>query len=365
MSALEPLPTAAKLRGGWTGPIIDADVHAIVPSIDVLYPYMDPQWIEFIAETGFVAPPWMYANYPPGAETTEGAMWRRPDGPAPATSVELLREQVLDPLDVERAIVNCYWGVETIRHPDFAAGLCRAQNDWLIAEWLDRDSRLRGSLVVPGFVPGEAAAEIERVGAHPGIVQVLLPVRSSRLYGHRSWHPMFEAIERNGLVAGVHYGGTPEVAGPTGAESFFIEDHVAGHVGTFQAQLVSMVSEGLFQKFPTLRASFLESGFSWLFAVLWRMDREWQALRRDVPWLTEPPTTVIRERIRFSGQPIDIGPPEAFAKVVEWIGSDEMLMFATDYPHGHENDVSALLRVLPAEAHAKLMADNARVHYGI
>lgn len=350
-------------RTGWSGAVIDADVHAVIPSIDVLRPYLAPQWIEFVEETGFEAPPWMYSIYPPGAETTVAPAWRSANGPGPAATVEQLREHVLDRLDVEVAIVNCYWGVETLRHPDFALGLARAINDWLAAEWLERDPRVRASLVVPGFVPEEAAKEIDRMGSHPGFVQVLLPARSTRLYGHRTWHPLFAAIERNDLVAGVHYGGTPDAPGPTGLESWFIEDYVAGHVGTFQAQLVSMVSEGLFQKFPDLRVSFLECGFSWLHSVLWRMDREWQALRRDVPWLTMPPTSLIRKHVKFSGQPIDAGPREDFRKVVEWIGSDDMLMFASDYPHGHEQDVATLLDVLPPSAHARLMAENARAHY--
>ena len=34
--------------------------------------------------------------------------------------------------------------------PDFSLALARAVNDWLIAEFLDSDERLRGSIVVPG-----------------------------------------------------------------------------------------------------------------------------------------------------------------------------------------------------------------------
>jgi predicted TIM-barrel fold metal-dependent hydrolase len=353
----------ADLRGGWAGAVIDADLHVNVPSIDVLRPYLAPQWVEFIAETGFAGPPWMNNIYPPGLETTTAPQWRRDDGRPSASSYQELRAQLLDPLDPEVAIVNCAWGVEAVRQPDFATALAAAVNDWLVAEFLDRDPRLRASLVVPAFVPAEAAAEIDRVGGHPGFVSVFLPSRSSRPYGQRSWYPMFEAIARHDLVAAIHLGGFSDAPGPTGLESWFIEEHVAGHVGTIQAQLTSILSEGLLQKFPTLRFSFLESGFAWLAPTVWRLDREWQALRRDVPWLTEPPGNLIRERIRFSGQPIDAGPPRHFAKAVEWIGAEELLMFASDYPHGHANSVATLFDAIGDDGHAALMAGNARAHY--
>jgi predicted TIM-barrel fold metal-dependent hydrolase len=38
-------------------------------------------------------------------------------------------------------------------------------------------------------------------------------------------------------------------------------------------------------------------------------------------------------------------------------------MFATDYPHGNEQSVAALLDVLPETARPKLMSENARAHY--
>ncbi len=351
------------LTAGWTERIVDADVHATIASIEVLRPHLKPHWQEFVEETGFEAPPWTGTFYPPGAETTVAPEWRPGDGRAAASELADLRRHVLDPHGVDRAVLNCYWGIESVRHPDFALGLAEAINDWLIEEWLSRDERLRASLVVPGFVPVEAAAEIDRVGGHPGFVQVLLPVRSSRLYGQRVWHPMFEAIARNDLVAGIHYGGTPDAAPtPTGWPSWFLEDHV-GHVQVFQSQLLSLIGEGLFEKFPRLRVSLLEGGFAWLGPTLWRLDKDWKGLRRDVPWVKQEPSKTIHEHIKLSAQPLDAGPPEDFRRAVEWLDSDELLMYSSDYPHGQGDNVSQLLEVLPEAAHAKLMAGNAAAQY--
>jgi predicted TIM-barrel fold metal-dependent hydrolase len=358
MSVLSSTPAEA-----WAGPVVDADVHAIVPSIKALIPYLEPHWIEFIRETGFQAPKTPEFLYPPGAPTTTRSEWLPGDGRAPASDLSQLRAQVLDAGNVETAIVNCWWGVESIRHPDFGAALARAVNDWLIAEWLDRDPRLRGSMVVPGFDPMAAVTEIDRVGGHSGFVQVFLPVRSSGLYGHRVWHPMFEAMVRHDLVAGIHYGGQPDgPPTPTGWPSWFVEEH-AGATQVFHAQLTSLIAEGLFEKFPALRVSLLEGGFTWLPTLMWRLDKEWKGLRRDIPWVRQLPSTTIREHIKLSVRPLDAGPPEDLARVVGWLGTDDILMFSSDYPHLHDEPIAVLLDSMSEPARTKLMADNARAQY--
>lgn len=347
----------------WEGAVIDADVHANVPSLEVLEPYMDAQWIEFARETGFSEPPSPPTLYPPGAPTTFRREWIPADGRPPASDVDLLREHVLNPLRAEAAVLNCWWGVESVRHPDFGAGLAQAVNNWIIAEWLDRDDRLRASITIPGHEPAAAAREIDRVGGHPGFVQVFLPVRSSRLYGNRIWHPMFEAVARHDLVAGIHYGGQPDgPPTPTGWPAWFLEEYV-GIIQVYVAQLTSLVAEGVFEKFPTLRVSFMECGFTWLPSWMWRLDKEWKGLRRDIPWVKQLPSKTIREHVRLSVQPVDAGPPRQFGRVVDWLGSEEMLMFASDYPHGNDDDIATLLDVIPDSMRQKVMADNARAHY--
>ena len=80
-----------------------------------------------------------------------------------------------------------------------AAALASAVNDWQIAEWLEPEPRLRASIVVPSQQPELAAREIDRVGGHPGFVQVFLPVRSAMPYGNRRYHPIYEAAVRHDL----------------------------------------------------------------------------------------------------------------------------------------------------------------------
>jgi predicted TIM-barrel fold metal-dependent hydrolase len=341
--------------------VIDCDVHANVPSLETLFPYLDPMWVDYMRERGWSGPVVAVA-YPPGAETTARPEWR-PRAGLPAADVSLLRRHVLDAWNVEAAILNCYYAVDSIRHPDWAAALASAVNDWIIDQWLDREPRLRASLVIPARDPIAAAREIDRVGKHRGFVQVLMPVRTDGLYGQRRFWPIYEAIVRNDLVAGIHWGGQSEGApSPTGFASWYAEE-MAAETQVYGAQLTSLVIEGTFQKFPNLRVSMLEGGFTWAPTWMWSINKKWKGLRTEIPWVKRLPTGIIRDHIRFSTAPIDLGPPEHMRQLLEWFNTDDILMYSSDYPHLHQDDIDVLLRVMPEEMRTNVMSETARRWY--
>lgn len=346
----------------WSGSVIDCDVHANVPSIETLFEYQDKLWVQWAKERGYRGPEGAAIVYPPGAPTTARPEWR-PDGKVAASDLSLVREQILDPWNVERAVINCYYGVDALRHPDWAAALASAINDWIIDQWLDKDPRLVASITIPARDPAAAAAEIDRVGGHPGFVQVLVPIRSERLYGQRVFRPLYEAITRNDLVMGLHWGGTVDnIPNTSGAASWWVEEY-SGEWAIYAAQVTSMIAEGVFTTFPTLRVAVMESGFTWVPFWGWRMNQKWKGMRREIPWVTRPPFDILREHFRFSTTPVDAGPPEQMKKLIGWLHSEDMLMFATDYPHMHDDDIPALLDALPETMRPAVMADTARDWY--
>jgi predicted TIM-barrel fold metal-dependent hydrolase len=243
--------------------------------------------------------------------------------------------------------------------------MASAVNDWLVSEWLDRDPRLRASLVVPTRVPEMAAREIQRVGDHPGFVQVLLPVRSEAPYGHRRYLPIFEAATRNNLAVSLQFGGAPGNP-PTGSgwPSYYIEEYV-GMAQVFQTQILSLVVEGVFDRFPDLRMAMVEGGWTWLPSLMWRIDKDWKGLRREVPWNTDPPTRYIRERMRFTLQPMDAPEnPHHLLQIIDQLGSDDLLMFSTDYPHWQfDSPDQALPAGLSPAQRSKILRENALNFY--
>jgi predicted TIM-barrel fold metal-dependent hydrolase len=82
------------------------------------------------------------------------------------------------------------------------------------------------------------------------------------------------------------------------------------------------------------------------------MDQEWKAFQREVPWVQEPPSHYVRKHFRFTTQPFDAPPTETqLDKLLEQLGSEQLLMFGSDYPHKylHSND-ELLARLAPHQA---------------
>jgi predicted TIM-barrel fold metal-dependent hydrolase len=345
--------------------LIDADVHVEVPRVEALFPYLPEHWVEHIQQSRFKGPTEGDSAYPPRAPVAA-----RP-GASPANGVAgsdlaLLRERVLDAAETHAAVLNCSYAIDSLHHPDAAAAMAAAVNDWLIAEWLSKEPRLRASLVVPAQIPELAAREIDRVGDHPGFVQVYLPVRAQHPYGSRLFRPMWEAIARRGLVAGLHFGGAPgNPPTPSGWPSYFFEEY-AGMAQVFASQVTSLISEGVFEAWPTMRVTLLEAGWTWLPAHMWRFDKEWRNLRRIVPWVEQPPSSIIRKHMRLTLQPIDAPPrSEQLMQIVEQLESDELLLYSSDYPHLHHNDGLEFLERLPPDLGRKVAFENARAWYGL
>ncbi len=343
--------------------LIDCDIHNTPPSVQALFPYLSDHWREYITQSAFKGP--VDTAYPRNAPTTARPETRPSSGGPPGSDLALIREQVLDGWGAECGILTCAYAVDSIHNPDAAAAMASAVNDWQIAEWLEKEPRLRASIVVPVQQPEMAAREINRVGDHPGFVQVFLPVRSEAPYGNRRYHPIFAAAVRHDLAVGIHFGGAPgNPPTSSGWPSYYVEEYV-NMAAAFQSQVLSLIVEGVFDRFPTLRVALIESGVTWLPGLMWRIDKEWKGLRREVPWNKRVPSEYIREHIRLTTQPIDAPPdPTQLLQVIDQIGSEEVLMFATDYPHWQfDRPEDALLVDLPESLRTKILSENARAFY--
>lgn len=96
---------------------------------------------------------------------------------------------------------------------------------------------------------------------------------------------------------------------------------------------VSLVMEGVFERFPRLKIAMIESGFSWAPTLGWRMDLIFERMHKEVPHLKRKPSEYMRENFWFATQPIEEPEkPQHLVDIFEWIGWDRIL-FSTDYPH--------------------------------
>jgi predicted TIM-barrel fold metal-dependent hydrolase len=128
--------------------------------------------------------------------------------------------------------------------------------------------------------------------------------------------------------------------------------------------LVSLVLEGTFVKFPTLKFVMLEGGVSWLPPIMWRLDKNWKALRQTVPWVTRLPSEVAQDHIRMSTQPIEEPEnPEHFKQMLGMFDAAKMLIFSSDFPHWDGDTPDFAARSFPKEMRQAIMSENARALY--
>jgi predicted TIM-barrel fold metal-dependent hydrolase len=335
---------------------IDCDIHPAVPTLAALLPYLDAHWREAVVQRGLDE--LRTVDFPPSAPLSARPDWHG------ATSVAAAAAEVLDPFGTQIAICNCLYGVPMLFTEDLAAALARAVNDWIAREWLDQDPRLRAGIVVSPQNAEFAVDEIERCAADPRFVQVLLPVSDELPPGRRAHWPIYAAAARHRLPVAFH-GGTTYKHAPSavGWPSYVTEEYV-GRAPAFQGALTSLVCEGVFARFPDLRVVLLGSGVTWLPAHLWRLTKFWRGLRMEVPWLDRPPAEIVREHVRLTAQPFD-GPAEQgqIGAILDQLGADALLLFATDYPHWHFDGTDALPAGLSPALARRIMLDNPRATY--
>jgi predicted TIM-barrel fold metal-dependent hydrolase len=344
--------------------VIDVDIHENWPSLDALLPYLEPQWQRHITQYGWSGVRTEMPFMPPvGASGLRMDSLPADGGPA-GSDLGLMREQLLDLYDIDYALLcgqHQYAGMRGWY--EFAAALASAYNDWQIEFWLEREPRLRGSVHIAFQDPEAAAREIDRVGAHPQMVQVYFPIVTHLPpAGDSMYRPIFEAIERNDLRLALHHGQMTRT--PFGYQRYYVEWHTAiPQAG--MSSLISLVFNGAFDRYPGLKVILLEAGFTWLPHFMSRVDQQYRELRAEVPWVKRMPTENLRERLRVSTQPMEPMTAETFLRYLELMETDEMICYSSDYPHF---DFDAPSRVVPFgvsdEIRQKVLRDNALSFYG-
>ncbi|MCE2393710.1 amidohydrolase family protein, partial [Candidatus Poribacteria bacterium] len=249
------------------------------------------------------------------------------------------RENHLDVHGIDIAVLSgsTVYGAAVHPNSDYGAAMCRAFNDWTLETWVKADSRFKASIAIAPTDPQQAAEEIHRLGEHPSVFQVIMPAGARMPFGNRFYHPIYEAAQEHGLPMCVHFGaeGSGIANAPTAAgyPSYYLEMRMA-RPQIAMAHTVSLICEGVFEKFPDFRFLFIEHDTFWLPGLMWHMDADWKSTRDYTPWVKKLPSEYIRQHIRFGSQPMEQPPTRADRnKFLEWLHADEILVYASDYPH--------------------------------
>ncbi|SED58421.1 amidohydrolase family protein [Ruania alba] len=353
---------SSRATTGSAGVVIDGDVHNALPDLDRFIPAV---W----------AGGWRTASVPTSHNyaNPRGGVARKdvtpPNGGAPASDPYFLISDHLDPYGIDYAILTGPHLIHLGTDLDYQNMMARAMNECTAATWLTISDRFRGSILVNLDDPHAAAREIRHWASDKRFVQVIAAAATRRPIGQREFWPIFEACSETGLPLAVHPGtegaGTAFPPTPMGWPSRYMEWHNILPIG-YMAQINSLVTEGAFEHFPSLRFIAIEGGTAWLPHLMWRMNKNYKALRDTTPWLTRLPSEYILDHVRLTTQPIEEPRrPEELTQILAMIEAERTLMFSSDYPHWDYDNANLILTAIDSSTRARIMGETAAELYGI
>lgn len=359
---------------------VDCDVHPHLPhGLDSLAPYLSQAWRRRMF--GGVAAAWAGEVYASRMTIPKNDLYINPvgsmrrdaypeDGSVPGSDPTLVKKQLLDGCDVDRAILlgGNVFGLGAMPDAAAAAVIATAFNEWIADVWLDHEERFRAAAVVTPQDPTAAAAEIERLADDHRFVGVLLPLMNI-LMGNSHYYPIYEAAARHGMPVMLHpnsvdgiYQQAPAMAG--GVPTYYVEWHT-GLTQIFQANVSSLVCHGVFERFPELHIVVAEGGVAWLPDLMWRLDKDWDSLRDEVPWVKRPPSEYLLDHVRFTTQPlIEPRRREHLLAMLDMVDAGRTLLFSSDYPHWDFDDPARALAIFPEAIRDQVRGRNAMTVFG-
>lgn len=362
-STLEGRRSESRLLAGVT--VVDVDVH-IHETPAALAPYCALPWRKSLETIAGMPQPYMgllgFSSYLYGWPVFPGSSGGR--RMTASTAAEMRKDLTDLGVDIGVLFPDQLLLHAVLQQPDYAVAVAKAYNCWLVDEWLEEDNGLKGAIIAPHQDPVAAAAEVRRYASHEHIVAVYLPTACvDPLYGNRRYDPLYDAAQETGLPVFLHSVTAVHPAFPFNLQGFetVFSAHVLAHGFSMVANLVSMIETGVPVRFPGLRIAFTEAGISWVPWIMLRLDKEYMERRRDVPFLTEPPSTYVRRQMFFATQPIE--EPERMkdmATLLSLFGGEDCVVFASDWPHHDFDHPSKLLQIpISEEARRKILGGNA------
>jgi predicted TIM-barrel fold metal-dependent hydrolase len=253
--------------------------------------------------------------------------------------------------------------------PAFAASLCRAFNAWLAERCAQSPERLKATAVLPLQDVALAVEEARHAVRELGHVALVLPTNP---VARRPWYdPAYDALWREACELGVPVafhgiqGAYQQHIGNRYLDNLMLM-HAAAHPVEQMLALGGLITGGVFDRFPALRAAFLEGSCGWLPWWLWRMDEEQAKVGHA-------------DRARLALRPSEYFPRHCFVAVepdetlirdvVARVG-DECLVISSDWPHDdsgypHAMDAFLALDGLSDATRRRILWDNCARLYGL
>ena len=281
-----------------------------------------------------------------------------------ADAAERIKDMDFEGVDVNLTLPSGWWGTWTVTD-DVAmeAGMYRAYHRWMEAYCGQFPGRLGGVILACGRDIKSAVEEIHRWGKSRWAWGVLPYAPYGMPLDHPDFEPVWAAAAEHDLAITLHTFTVMPPYAPGGTdnwENLFLQ-RSASHPWCGMRNMASLIGSGLMDRYPKLRIGTLEAGHGWLPFWMARIDEHARTIRSEIPDLKMMPSEYVLSGRYF--QSIEI--PEGLKltnAVIDLVGED-VLMYASDYPHGESHFPESVGMVLdwemPRARKSKLFWDNA------
>jgi predicted TIM-barrel fold metal-dependent hydrolase len=283
------------------------------------------------------------------------------DGCPPASYDPAARIAEMDAWGVEKTLVFptiCILPFPT-EDQELANAYCRAYNNWLNDFSKSCDGRVWPVAIINWHDVDGAAKELEAC-IKRGFKALFVPPETvaNKRPGDVSFDRIWAMCQDADLPACLHV-----VVRFSGAALPFADWHATspgpifgfglGAPGQLIPALTSMITDGLFERFPRLKVVSVEAGAGYAPYLMDRLDAKYQVFEGLVP-LKKKPSEYIKSNCYFVAEPLE----RTVDMTLQLVGEDR-IMWGSDYPH-----IDGLADVSEHPEQAKVLSDNARRVFG-
>lgn len=372
--------------------IFDSDTH-VGPFVDVLDPYLDddvkaklPAWEEFRTahhKTGHVTYTKGQRKYrrrlgtAAAEETPAGYMAgftgpkreKNPDPEGDVDPAKRIADMDYEGVDVNLMLPSGWFGTWTTGD-DVALemGMYRAYHRWMDDYCKKYPGRLGSVMLLSARDPEGSVAEIKKWGKSHWAWGILVYAPAGSPLDHPDIEPIWKAAADHDLSITLHTFTVMPPYAPGGLdnwENLWLQ-RSAAHPWCGMRNMASIIGSGVMDRYPDIRLGTLEAGHSWLPFWMARLDEHHDTIRAALPpdLKMKPSDYVLSGRYY---QSIEIPEGDKLTNLVMDVIGDDVLMYASDYPHSESHFPKSVDLVLgwnmTKERKQKLLWDNAKRFY--
>ncbi len=367
--------------------IFDSDTH-VGPSMDILEKYMsEEERQQFAPYSDFrrVNETTGQVSYAIGArsyrrrlgEAEEGGMGtgymsgftgshkgREPNPLVDHEPDARMADLAIEGIDVNLLLPSGWFGSWTaLPDPGLELTAYNAYHRWMADYCSAHPDRLGGVILASARNVEESVATIRRLADERWAWAVFPYVPFGTPLDHPDLEPIWAAAAEFDFGVVLHTFTVMPPYAPGGLDTWdnLWLQRSAAHPWCGMRNMASLLGSGVMDRYPDLRIAVLEAGHGWLPHWVMRLDEHTRSVAAALPKLERLPSEYVTSGRYFQSIEIPEG-EQLTVSVMDFVG-DDVLMFATDYPHSESWFPKAVDEVekwtLTAQRREKLLWDNA------